>query len=184
MNARINIRYATALFNTAKEQCIEQAVYEDMLQVVRLYLELPDFKKFLNNPAISALKKSIVLQNVFADQFTPLTVSFFKLIAKKTRTAFVLGIAQMYVNIFREYNGISSVSAYTAKELTDAQKHQISTVLEKKIGKKVVLTCKIAPELIGGIKLLYDNQEYDASIKRKIQTIKQEFSQNLYQTKI
>ncbi|GHV46341.1 ATP synthase subunit delta [Bacteroidia bacterium] len=184
MNARVNIRYATALFNTAQEQGIGLAVYEDMLQVVRLYLELPDFKKFLNNPAISALKKSIVLQNIFAKQFTPLTILFFRLIAKKTRTAFVLGIAQMYINIYREHNDISSVSAYTAKELTEAQKYQILTVLEKKIGKKVVLTCKITPELIGGIKLLYDNQEYDATIKRKIQTIKQEFSQNLYQTRI
>jgi F-type H+-transporting ATPase subunit delta len=184
MNARVNIRYATALFNTAKEQGIELAVYADMQEVVKLYLEVPDFKKFLNNPAVSALKKSIVLKNVFTDKFNPLTISFFKLIAKKTRTAFILGIAQAYIDIFREHNEISSVVAFTAKELSDTQKQRISTALEKKIGKKVVLTCKIVPELVGGIKLLYDNQEYDATIKRKIQTIRQEFSQNLYQTKI
>lgn len=50
--------------------------------------------------------------------------------------------------------------------------------------KKVDLYSRVDNKMLGGFKLTFDNNMYDARIRTKIKKLRNEFSKNIYESKL
>jgi F-type H+-transporting ATPase subunit delta len=66
----------------------------------------------------------------------------------------------------------------TAVPLTSAQKAHIAAALESKYG-STELTEVVDPEVLGGVKIIVGSEEFDGTIKGKLERIKQRMLQTL-----
>ena len=64
------------------------------------------------------------------------------------------------------------VSVVTAVELTTAERKKIEVIVDKKVG-PAEYNIVVDPSVLGGIKIVLDNQEYDGTLKGKLQTLRQ-----------
>jgi len=60
----------------------------------------------------------------------------------------------------------------TAVELTTAERKKIEEIVDKKVG-PAEYNIVVDPSVLGGIKIVLDNQEYDGTLKGKLQTLRQ-----------
>ena len=68
------------------------------------------------------------------------------------------------------YEGMNkkNVSVWSSFELEDTQLTKITEALEKKLNSEVIIDFNIDKSLIGGLKISYDDQVIDMSVKRKL----------------
>ncbi|NCN83064.1 MAG: hypothetical protein GW947_03795 [Candidatus Pacebacteria bacterium] len=64
------------------------------------------------------------------------------------------------------------VSVTTAVELTSAEQAEIEKIVNKKIG-SAEYKITVDPSVLGGIKIVIDSQEFDGTLKGKLQTLRQ-----------
>ncbi|GHS84928.1 ATP synthase subunit delta [Bacteroidia bacterium] len=181
---RLDIRYAKALYGYAESDRSEQIIYDDMVQLMSLYIESPDFKRFLSNPAIRPVQKGKILHVLLQDHVSALTLSFLMLVLRKLRISNILGIAKAYIEVFRDKKNIETVVISVAQEPSNAQQSLLQQKLEALLQKDVVCHYKINPNLLGGIKIQYNSLEFDASVASKIKRFKRTFAYNLHRSKL
>jgi F-type H+-transporting ATPase subunit delta len=182
---RVDIRYATALLEIAKERGVEKIVYNDMLELRVLTHSNIDFKNFLKSPTIKTSQKAHILKILFKDFFHELTLDFLLLILKKVRVGNILNIATAYVRMYRVENHLKTVTVYTEKTLITQQKQDIVAMLgEQMPGETIELRPRIFPGIIGGLVLRYDDYLYDGSIGNKLKNIRLNFEFNPNESQI
>lgn len=63
---------------------------------------------------------------------------------------------------------MQEVEVESVKELSAAQDKKLQANLEKVLGKKVVVSYKIRPELIGGLRIKFGSEMIDNSVISKL----------------
>jgi len=82
----------------------------------------------------------------------------------------LLNIAEMY----KKHEGITSVQVSVANAMNDAQKQQLTSMIENQYKTKAFLTETVDSSLLGGFVLRIDDTLFDASVKTKLMNIKKE----------
>jgi F-type H+-transporting ATPase subunit delta len=169
----ISLRYAKALIELSNEKQLTDAVYSDMLEIQSLLFESPELSDFLRTPQVDDRTKSRLINKIFSGHFQDITVKFFNLLIRKGRSKFVIYIVHQFVILYREQSGIVPASIKTAVGMSDKTKQQIIEKIRRATGKnKIELTEQIDKSLLGGFILSYDGNSYDASIKHKLEKIR------------
>jgi F-type H+-transporting ATPase subunit delta len=90
-------------------------------------------------------------------------------------------IAYAGVNQYRKINHIRRVKITTAVALDEQLKEAIVARVTKEIpDEKIELETAVNADLVGGFVLESDNNLFDASIRRDLNDVKKQFSQNVY----
>ncbi|MDR2906653.1 MAG: ATP synthase F1 subunit delta [Bacteroidales bacterium] len=182
---QVDIRYATALQQTAIEQGLEQEIYHDMIELRALLLDQADFRLFLKNSAIKPSQKSQILNTLFKDSVHQLTLDFMQLILKKSRISNVQGIILAYIELHRKVHRLRTVTVYTANELSPSHKDELQAVLTEKLPTKTVeLRTEVRPQIIGGLVLRFDDYLFDNSLSARLGKLRRDFESNVYESQI
>lgn len=179
-DSRIAKRYSKALFEFGQEHKITERLNEDMLLVARICKSNRDFRLMLASPLIKADKKFTIIKRIFEEHLDKVTLTYFKIITTKRREIFIPAIAEEYIGLYKEYQGIKTAYLITAVPVDDKLRTQIITLLKEQTDAKIELHEIIDEELIGGFVLKYDDKQYDASILNQIHNLKMEFDTNIY----
>src|SRR5690606_7316415 len=91
---RVASRYTKSLLDLAVEQGQLEAVHQDMSRLLELAASNREFKVMLQSPVINADKKLKVLNALFVEAKSPLTLTFFRVVAQKGREGGLLDIAK------------------------------------------------------------------------------------------
>lgn len=166
------IRYAQSLLELSVEQKNTDKVAENMQALVLAYNENRDFQMFLSSPVISAEKKVSILNSLFAN-FEELSKKFMQLITKNGREYMLSVIAESYIKLLKQQNGISEVVLTSAFPLDEATKSVILSKIKTLTAEKVEVIEKVDESLIGGFTIQVEDQMVDASIANQLSTIKQ-----------
>ena len=75
------------------------------------------------------------------------------------------------------HNNIVKMTAITSVALKSEQREKLIGKLEEKSGKKVILSEKIDPSILGGIIVEYDNSRIDNSVKGKLEAVAKQLKQ-------
>ncbi len=176
-NSKVSVRYAKALFESAKEKQILDLIKVDVDLLTETVVASDQLQILLENPTVSSGLKLETLVKIFETKVAPLTVQFFQLIAKNKREADLLGILRHFQKLYKEENNILDALMITTTKLDDKQKEEMMALLKKTYQADIHLTEKIDTEIIGGFILRIDDKQVDASIVRKLQKIKNELLQ-------
>ncbi len=181
---RINVNYAKALFLLATDLHQEETVMQDMHLVHRVCQENHILGVVLNNPTIREDKKSAVVSSLFHDKVSTTSETFLLFVVKKRRSINLKGIAAAYMDLYRESRGIVLSQVTTAEPLAPAMLDIMRDKVTAQTGKTVEMENKVDARVVGGFRIMYDNNMYDATLSTKMEQLRKEFSKNIYEKKL
>lgn len=173
-------RYAQALFDLALEFKVEKEVKNDLNLVKETIIASKDLKSFLKSPVVKPEKKEKVVRAIFTGKVQPLTDKFIALVVKHRRESLLIFIAQEYIEIYKEYNNITTIELTTAVPVEAELRDRVIKVIEQKTGANIELIEKTDERIIGGFILRTGDKEYDSSLRSSLKKLKKEFEENLY----
>jgi len=176
-DAKISKRYAKALFEFAQEQKSLETIKSDMDYLYQLCEVSSDFVGMLKSPVIKIAKKLEIMKAVFENKLSETTMKFLSIISKSRREDIIPSMAEQFVLMYNDFMGLKKVKLFTATSLDNSTKEQISKILEAQTKKKIEIDEEIQEDLIGGFVLKIDDLQFDASIKSKLNRLKNVLSQ-------
>ena len=165
--------YARALYDAAVERGNVALVSEQLGTVATAMAELPQLRSVIGNPQIDTESKAAVLAAAACEP-DDLVRNFLRLLAEKGRAGSVEGIHAELERIIARAEGQLKVTLTTAYELSEHEAKDIVERIERASGRRVDAVREVDPELIGGIVLQAGSLRADASVRGRLERMKQE----------
>ncbi|MBP5546310.1 MAG: ATP synthase F1 subunit delta [Bacteroidales bacterium] len=180
---RINISYAKALLMTADEKSVADRVADYMRLVSAVCRENRVLTAVFANPVIRPDRKAGIVRELFGEHCNEVSMAFLLFVVKKNRSVNLRGISEAYLSLYRESRGIV-LTDFVTYQPTDEKAHEsVKELVEKYTGKKVELNARTDERMLGGFRLEFDHNMYDARLLTKIMKLRKEFSKNIYESK-
>jgi F-type H+-transporting ATPase subunit delta len=141
--------------------------------VVGALEEVAELDALLADRDAETAVKAGVVREVF-EGADPFVRNLLLLLIEKGRAGEVREVAGEFEALVAAEERILDVELTTAHELTNAEFERIVAEIEKKSGRKVQATRSVAPELIGGIVLQAGSMRLDASVRGRLDRLRQE----------
>jgi F-type H+-transporting ATPase subunit delta len=170
-------RYANALLQLAIEQEILESVLNDVELIDNTIRGSKELKLFLRSPVIKPDDKKRVLEALFTERCTSLTVQFLDLVIRKRRERLLEQIMQGFIKLYKIHEGIEEVELHSAMELPANVIENLTQTLGKHTGKKIDLSVRVRPELKGGIAIKIGDTVIDGTVRHKIDQLQTLFRQ-------
>jgi F-type H+-transporting ATPase subunit delta len=167
--------YARALYEAAKEQDKLDAVREELGDFVEAQRQVPELRELLRNPQLDQRLKASALEELLGGD-EALVRNFLLLLAEKNRVGEIDEIAREFDRLVAEAEGILDVELTTAVELSDEERRDVIAQIEKASGRKVEATQRVDPDLIGGLVLQAGSLRLDASVRGRLDRLRQELT--------
>jgi len=175
---RVAYRYAKSLVDLAAEKGVLDQVNSDMQGIESVFKQNHELASVMKNPIVQGDKKSAILKALFENKVNGFTMSLLTLLTKKHREALVFEISSEFQKQYREKMGIKLVEVTTTQPITDDQRANFKSILSSK-AKTVELIEKIDESILGGFVLRMDDQQIDESVRAKLHTIKNKFTEQV-----
>jgi F-type H+-transporting ATPase subunit delta len=172
--SKINVRYAKAFFELAKEKGLTLELRQDAGLITAVCASSSDFNLLLESPVIKTSKKSEAIRHIFEGKIHALSLNFLILIAENKRENYLPGIFRNLEDMYRREEGIKSAVLTSAQPLKEALVLQVRKILEKEFNAKVELGQKVDEKLIGGFVLRVEDRQYDASLSTQLKKIREQ----------
>ncbi|WP_440897940.1 F0F1 ATP synthase subunit delta [Amphibacillus sp. Q70] len=167
-------RYAEALYEVAKEKGREQMIDRELKIIRQVFTSESDLVKFLQNPT-NWLNRARIIKSSFTS-FSAEVVKTLLIMVEHHAEENVEFMIEYYQVLFNQGQQIAVGAIYTTLPLPEEEKREVEDKFAGKFGyQKLKLTNIIDPDVLGGFKIIVNQQIYDASIQGRIQHMKREF---------
>jgi F-type H+-transporting ATPase subunit delta len=136
---------------------------------------VPELRAMLENPEIDHRAKQAALGELLGDA-DELVRNFLLVIEEKGRAAELQSIHDEFAALVAADERRLEVELTTAYELSDADAREILGQIEKASGRTVDATRKVDPNLIGGFVLQVGSMRVDATVRGRLQRLRQELT--------
>jgi len=181
---KINLHYAKALFMLASDMNCVDKVNEDMRLVQQVCGENRVLNKVFANPTIKETKKSAIVEDLFKGHISEVSMAFLCFVVRKRRAVSLRGIANAYIELWRDKNNVVLAEFVTAVDIDQQLLDEAKQMIADYTGKEVEFVARVDNRRIGGFYLTFDNKLYDDRIRTKLIKLRNEFSRNEYESKI
>ena len=127
----------------------------------------------LRNPQLEPRTKVAVIDDLLGGS-EQLLRNFLRLVAEKGRIGQIEEIAREFDRLMAVEERRLSVELTTARELSDEEARELLQQIEEASGRKVEATRNVDPSLIGGFVLQAGSMRVDASVRGRLQGLRQE----------
>ncbi len=167
--------YAEALLEAARDQKKVEVVREELGEFVAAVGASDELRSLLRNPQIEPHVKRDALAAALEDA-EPLVRNFLLLLAEKGRIAEVEEMQGELERLIAHAERVLELELTTAVELSDKEAAKVVGQIEKTSGRKVEATRSVDPDLIGGIVIQAGSQRLDASVRGRLDQLRQELT--------
>ena len=166
-------RYATALFELARDEKSIDAVKTDLDRFDALLGESADLNRLVRSPVFSAEAQSRALSAVLDKAgISGIARNFLRVVAANRRLFAVREIIRGYKALVAKHKGEVTAEVTVAQPLNDARLDEIRAALRAVTGKDVQIDVDVDPSIIGGLKVKLASRMVDASLRTKLNSIK------------
>ena len=178
MNTRTSAaRYARALLDVVIQEANPEEVEQQLVAFQDLLKQHADLQKALTNPAIPAASKRGILEDLARRlQMAPQLGKLLGLLADRDDLARVPDLVATYRERLLEHRQVVRAEVTTAEPLTPEKSAQLQQQLATITGRKVTMTTKVDPALIGGAVARVGSTVYDGSIATQLERIRERLS--------
>ena len=159
--------YAEAAFAVAEADNQIDGWIESLEKISSVF-ENEKIINLLTTPQISNSEKTKKFVELFDGEVLEKVSSFLNVCGDNNRLQGLPEIISAFMNLAYESMNKKNVSVWSSFELEDTQLTKITEALEKKLNSEVIIDFNIDKSLIGGLKISYDDQVIDMSVKRKL----------------
>ena len=175
---RVASRYAKSFIDLTMEQGTLEQAYSDMKTIEGVCESNHDFVIFLKSPIIKTDKKQAVLAEIFKGKLNKVTDSYIQLITAKKREIYLAEIAAEFINQYKTKKKILTAVVTTANGIDENIRKKVMEIVKGATTSDVVLQEKIDKNIIGGFIIRVGDKQVDASIAKKINSLKRTFKEN------
>lgn len=172
IQASLSGRYATALFELARDSKALPAVEASLATVSQALAESADFKALTTSPligrgaagaAIAAVAKTLKLDST--------TANFLGVLAGNRRLNQLPQIIRAFRTLAANFRGETTAEVVSAHPLTADQVDALKQQLRTRIGRDVAVDLSVDPSLLGGLVVKIGSQMIDSSIKTRLNSL-------------
>jgi len=172
ISASIAARYASALFDLAKDEKKLTALESDADTLGAALDESAEFRDLIHNPVYSRAQQEAGVTAVAKKmELDGLTISTLGLMAQKRRLFALPQLVKSLKAMIADEKGEVTAEVTSAKALTATQQKKLAETLAKKVGKDVKIETHVDEAIIGGLVVKLGSQMIDSSIRSKLSSL-------------
>jgi F-type H+-transporting ATPase subunit delta len=167
-------RYATALFELARDERAVDAVKTDLDAFDALLSDSPDLVRLVRSPVFGADEQGRALSAVLDKAgIKGFAANFLRLVASNRRLFAVRDMIRAFRTLVAKHKGEVTAEVTVAERLSDTHLDALKSALKSVTGGKAVdLNVKVDPAIIGGITVKLGSRMVDSSLRTKLNSIK------------
>ena len=162
-------RYASALFDLARDQRQIESVGNSLEALSQALLDSKDFAELIESPLVSREEAGKAFAALAPDlALDPITANFLGVLARNGRKNQLRNVIRAYRRLASEHRGETTAEVVTARPLNDDQLAALKQQLRTRAGRDVAIDATVDPNILGGIVVKLGSQQIDASIRTKL----------------
>jgi F-type H+-transporting ATPase subunit delta len=166
-------RYATALFELAREQNGIDRVKVDLDRFEALVDEVADLARLLRSPVFSAEEQTRALSGVLDRAgIDGLAANVLKLLGTNRRLFAALDVARAYRALVAKHKSEVTAEVTLAEQPSEAHLAAIKDALTAVTKKHVEMKVKVEPSILGGLVVKLGSRMVDSSLRTKLNAMK------------
>jgi F-type H+-transporting ATPase subunit delta len=163
----LTAKYASALFDLAVERGL-LSEYLAQAVSVRDVLQTWQSRGTMEHPHISAAEKRAFLRGVLPENVHADLIGFLHLLIANRHEDLMIPALAAFIGMGKKRDEIVLAHVVSAVGLREIQASALEGMLSKKLKKKVEISFRVDPLLIGGLTIYVDGLMIDHTIKRKL----------------
>jgi len=165
--------YARALFEAAKDNDVVDRIHDELAEVDDALRDDGDLRLFFFSPYFTSDEKKEAIGRVVtgADERT---VNFLELLAERHRMPLLPRIRRQFDARWADDQGLLTVSVTSAVELDEKLVKDIGSRIQDQTGRKVELSSRVDPEVLGGLVVRVGNMVLDASVRNRLEQLRKQ----------
>jgi F-type H+-transporting ATPase subunit delta len=165
-------RYATALFELARDGKVLDKVEADIGAVEEALAASADFRNVIASPVYSREDQGkAVLALAGRMGLGPEVANTLGLMARNRRLFVLPGLIAQLKALIADHRGEVTAEVTSARPLGDAQVAELAGTLKKNVGKDVSLQVTVDESLIGGLVVKVGSRMIDTSIRSRLASL-------------
>jgi ATP synthase F1 delta subunit len=167
--------YARSLFQVAVENGVLDEVHEQLGIWADALNQHRDLQLFFFSPRFSTSEKKEAIRRIIDggdDRF----LNFLELLTERHRLPVTFRIRRTFDELWREEHKLLPVEVTSAVELDESIVRSIGDRIEERTGRRVELTSKVDPGIIGGLVLRVGNKILDASVHGRLERLRRQLT--------
>ena len=109
---------------------------------------------------------------------SPMALNLAYMLAGKDSFDLIAGIYNDYQALLDSYRGIEQAEVTTAVPLNEKEKQELAERLGKITGKKIIMTTRVDPSIIGGVIAKVGEKLIDGSTRSQLEALKNELARS------
>jgi F-type H+-transporting ATPase subunit delta len=172
IQASLSGRYATALFELAREKKAIDGVGASLASLKKALGESADLRSLTNNPLVTReAASSGVAALAKAMKLDKLSTNFLGVLAQNRRLAELGSVIAAFEGLASAHRGEATADVTSAHKLDAAQVKALKSQLKTKVGRDVAVNLNVDPAILGGLIVKIGSQMIDSSIKTRLNTL-------------
>jgi F-type H+-transporting ATPase subunit delta len=165
--------YARALFEAAKEGDALDRVHEELDEFADALDTDRNLQVFLFSPYFSSEEKKDGVRRIVSDADERL-LNFLELLAERHRMPALLRIRRNFDAMWAEENKLLPVIVTSAVDLDETLVQDIGRSIEEQTGRRVELSSKVDPDVLGGLQVRVGNMVLDATVRNRLEQLRKQ----------
>lgn len=174
-------RYASAIYDLAAENGNQEKVFGELRVISEATSSSPEIKEFFSSNLVSAEKKSEALKKALKDQkVSEELMNLMLVLAEKSRLSLFDQILYAYEQKSDLAHGVTRGVVRSATILSPEERNKIESKVSEVTKKKVILTYKEDPAIIGGLVAEVDGFRFDDTLQNHLRRLKEEIKRRTH----
>ncbi|MBA3688968.1 MAG: ATP synthase F1 subunit delta [Chloroflexi bacterium] len=165
-------RYAEAAFEIGRADGTLDAWERDMA-TIGVTMRHPELRSLLLHPAVPFADKERVLRRVMGRGVAAAPINLVLLMVRRGRPGAIERMIERFTELLRRNRGVALAEVWTALALDDGQRAELASRLRALTGSQVEMDETVDPDLIGGIAVRIGDQLYDASVRSRLERLRE-----------
>lgn len=166
-------RYATALFELARDEKSVDAVRADLDKFAALMTDSPDLVRLVRSPVFTSDEQAKALAAILDKAgIGGIAANFLKVLTANRRLFAVSDVIRAYRALVAKFRGEITAEVTVAEPLSEKNLDSLMSALKAVSGKDVDLDLRVDPSIIGGLIVKMGSRMIDSSLRTKLNSIK------------
>jgi F-type H+-transporting ATPase subunit delta len=172
IQASLSGRYATALFELARDAKQLDAVQASLGQLKAALSESEDFRRLISSPLVSrdeAVKAIAATASVM--KLDDITAKFLGVLASNRRLGQLGAVIRAFTILAASFRGETTAQVTSAHPLDKDQVDALKAKLKSELKQDIALDLTVDPDILGGLIVKVGSRQIDGSIRTKLNTL-------------
>ena len=172
LNIQLAAKYATAIFEIAREEKKLDAYDKDLGKVRADVFAIPEAVKFFQNPLVPQKAKKDLLIKAVGKEVSETVMNFLMLLVDKKRIGVFSEIYDIFTSLKNKEQGILIADVTSAFPLTKKQQDALTKKLATLTKRKIQIRTHKDPSILGGLIVKIGDKRIDGSAAGRLAALR------------